>query len=301
MAASQRSLEDIARLITLLQESEGCAGAAADVLRAVGVQRPVEDVSKLVAVLSRPPHRPEDADEMIRAAAEHRPIEEVTRLMELLYREPAEQHCGDEAVRAAATGRPVEELVELVGRLAREREQQATVAQPAQSGAQQQPPAGAAPAAEPAPRAPAERQPAALGSWTGRLAALMLALCGAAWFPLHRDGAPARVYGLAFGLSALCLVLALLLTRRRPALVVLGAAVAVPAALAAAQLLADRLGAAGLTRSLDLTAAPPWATGPLAVAAALVALAALCVRLTGERPAVPAASASAPVAERASE
>ncbi|MFF9817441.1 hypothetical protein [Streptomyces sp. NPDC014006] len=128
----------------------------------------------------------------------------------------------------------------------------------------------------------------------------MLALCGAAWFPLHRDGAPARVYGVAFGLSALCLLLALLLTRRRPALPALGAAVAVPAALAAARLLVGRIDVAGLSRSLELTAAPPWITGLLALAAALTALAALCVRPAGARPAPQPAASPAAVGERVS-
>ncbi|MGV9632496.1 hypothetical protein [Streptomyces sp. NPDC003487] len=319
VAAAQRSLEDIARLITLLQES-GDPGVARDMLRAVGIARPVEDVSRLVAVLSRPPHRAEDADEMIRAAAEHRPVEEVTRLMDVLYREPSQPHCGDEAVRAAATGRPVEELVELVGRLARERRHRAAgPAQPVPDAGSM--PAEAAAADTPVSSEREERQPVALAPWAGRLAALVLAVCGAAWFPLHRDGAPAQTYALAFGLSAVCLVLALLLTLRRPLPAVLGAAVVVPAALAAAQLLADRVHVAELTHALALTAAPPWVTGPLAVAASFTALAALCVRLAGERPAprqAPRRKASAepsaepnlelspepplaPVAERASE
>ncbi|MER6788773.1 hypothetical protein ABT330_29865, partial [Streptomyces sp. NPDC000658] len=142
-AAANRPLEDVARLVALLEQTEGGAEAAADVLRVVGAGRPLEDVSRLVAVLSGPPHDVEHADHMIRAAVESRSVEEVARLMALLYRPPLEPHCGDEAVRAAATHRPVEEVVELVERLAQER------------AAPTAPPASAPHGAGPAPGHPA--------------------------------------------------------------------------------------------------------------------------------------------------
>ncbi|MGV9556930.1 hypothetical protein [Streptomyces sp. NPDC003522] len=129
-AAAHRPLEDVVRLVALLEESEEGRQAAADVLRAIGTDRPVEDVARLVAVLSRSPHDAGHADHVIRAAAGSRPVEEVTRLMTLLYREPLERHCGDEAVRAAAAHRPVEELAELVARLARHRREGAAGPRP---------------------------------------------------------------------------------------------------------------------------------------------------------------------------
>ncbi|MFF1438980.1 hypothetical protein [Streptomyces sp. NPDC058295] len=197
-AAANRPLEDVARLITLLEQSEGGEDAAAGVLRVVGTDRPLEDVPRLVTVLSRPPHHAEHAGHMIRAAAESRSVEEVTRLMALLYREPLEPHCGEEAVRTAATHRPVEEVVELVERLARERAglvaPPSSVPQgeglPAPSPAD---PAGAElrPARPPqaqtlaqAPDAPPDR-PAAVVPWTAWATAVALALCATAYVPVR--------------------------------------------------------------------------------------------------------------------
>ncbi|MFE2262232.1 hypothetical protein [Streptomyces griseosporeus] len=305
VAAAERPLEDVARLITLLEQSEDGAGTAAEMLRAVGTERPVEDVSRLAALLSRPPHHADDADRMIRAAAEARPVEEVTRLMSLLHRPPLEQGRGDEAVRAAATGRPVEELAHLIELLARERE--VTDVTPAGEASEEprepQGPTGSVsgtqfrtrsglmvrrkgrtqgrvPGSGTAARAAAKT--AGPAPWVTWLATALLALCGAAYFPLHRHGAPANVYALALALSGVCLVLALLLAVR-PSRVLLCAAVVVPAALAGAQVAAERFGSPGLARSLGLTLAPSWLAGPAAVVAAVAALAALLVRAPADR------------------
>ncbi|WP_416968892.1 hypothetical protein [Streptomyces sp. 4F14] len=119
-AVADRPLEELAELITLLEQSPASARAASDALRAAGVDRSVEDVTRLVTLLTRPPRPAEGADEIIRAAAERRSVEDVTRLMALLHRTPLEPHCEEEALRTAATRRPVEELAQLIGRLSEE-------------------------------------------------------------------------------------------------------------------------------------------------------------------------------------
>ncbi|GAV40949.1 hypothetical protein [Streptomyces acidiscabies] len=116
-AVADRPLEELAELITLLEQSPASARAASDALRTAGVDRSVEDVTRLVTLLTRPPRPAEGADEIIRAAAERRPVEDVTHLMALLHRTPLEPHCEEEALRTAATRRPVEELAELIDRL----------------------------------------------------------------------------------------------------------------------------------------------------------------------------------------
>ncbi|ANP51279.1 hypothetical protein J2Z21_002967 [Streptomyces griseochromogenes] len=121
MAVADRPLEDVARLITLLEESPEHARTMSDALRAVGVDRPVEDVTRLVALLTQSPRDSRSADEAIRAAAECRSVEDVIQLMELLHRTPVEPRCARAAIEAAAVHRPVEELAELIARLAASR------------------------------------------------------------------------------------------------------------------------------------------------------------------------------------
>ncbi|MGI5460684.1 hypothetical protein ACQEWB_47475 [Streptomyces sp. CA-249302] len=313
-AVADRPLEEVARLITLLEESPQYAQATVDALRAVGTDRSVEDVTRLAALLTRPPRDADSADEAIRAAAGSRPVEEVTRLMALLHQSPMEPHCGQEAARAAATARPVEELVELIGRLSEEREAQATrlAAQtpPRPFGEELLPGAlgheeSVLPAVFPPPEAEAAlaavdartprrlartpARPAARVQWPGLVAAAALLACALLWFPVHRDGASLRTYGFALGLSALCAVVSVLLTLR-PGLPVLAVAVVVPALLAAAQLYEGRFHSARLSRALDLTLAPNWIAGLAAVCASLAALTALLVRLASQVPMVNAAA-----------
>ncbi|KPI31282.1 hypothetical protein OV320_3009 [Actinobacteria bacterium OV320] len=291
-AAANRPLEDVARLITLLEQGEGGEGAAAGVLRVVGTDRPLEDVPLLVTVLSRPPHHPEHAGHMIRAAAESRSVEEVTRLMALLYREPLEPHCGEEAVRTAATHRPVEEVVELVERLARER---AGLVAPPSVPQGERPPApspadGELRPAQPlraqahtpqTPQAPPDRS-AAVVPWTAWAAAVALALCAVAYVPVHHDGVPVAVLAAALASAGSCLLLALLLVRGpTPALLMVAALV--PAALAGAQLLAPRVEMTESAGFTEATLAPAWLAAPTAAAAALTALLALLVSLVGGR------------------
>ncbi|NNN30810.1 hypothetical protein HLK59_10615 [Streptomyces sp. S3(2020)] len=287
-AVADRPLEEVAQLITLLEQSPLYAGATIDALRAVGVNRSVDDVTRLVVLLTRPPRHGTSVDETIRAAARNRPVEDVTRLMALLRQAPLDPHCGQEAVRAAATGRSVEELVELIGRLSEERKgtpsPQAT--EPAET-ADDMDDAGQ-------DRDPADltglvrRRPAGPPRLPGRLTVLALLLCAAAHFPVHQDGVSLRRYGLVLGLSGLCMLIGLLVAVR-PAVPVLAAAVLVPAALAAAQLYASRFASGRLSGALDLTLAPAWAAGLTAVCAALAALTALVVTLASHTPARSAA------------
>ncbi|MER6547980.1 hypothetical protein [Streptomyces sp. NPDC001250] len=120
-AVANRPVEDVVRLITLLEGSPEHARTTADALRAVGVDRSVEDLARLVTLLTEAPRDTASADEAIRAAAERRPLDDVSRLMQLLHRTSMGPYCGQAAVRAVAVSRPVEELAELIGRLAADR------------------------------------------------------------------------------------------------------------------------------------------------------------------------------------
>ncbi|MET9906897.1 hypothetical protein ABZZ74_08710 [Streptomyces sp. NPDC006476] len=296
-ALADRPLEEVAGLITLLEQSPQYARATVDALRAVGTDRSVEDVTRLVSLLTRPPRDADCADEAIRAAAESRPVEDVTRLMALLHQAPLEAHCGQEAARAAAA-RPVEELVELIGRLSEERDAHADRLT---AEAQQQPHGVPAMPEEPEPEPESDAQAAAQvdltprilprtpnhrpvqHSWLGVLAAAVLLLCGMLWFPLHRDGAPPQPYGLTLGASALCTLLAVLLTLR-PTLPAFAVAAVVPSVLAAGQLYEGRFHSEPLSRALDLTLAPSWIAGVAAVCAALAALTGVLVGLAAQQP-----------------
>lgn len=116
-----------------------------------------------------------------------------------------------------------------------------------------------------------------------RLVAAALLVCGLLAFPLHREGASLRAYGFALGVSALCVVLALLVTVR-PVVPVFAMAVVLSAAPAAGQLLEGRFRSARLSRILDLAFAPSWLAGTAAVCASLAALTALVVGLASQSP-----------------
>ncbi|WP_330464950.1 hypothetical protein OG547_03105 [Streptomyces longwoodensis] len=283
-AVVDRPLEEVAELITLLEQSPEHAGAVGDALRAAGVNRSVDDVARLVTLLTQPPRPADGADEVIRAAAERRPVEDVTRLMELLRRAALEPHCEQEAVRAAATRRPVGELVDLIGRLSRPEPPQRTVGPfpapedddlfPAMHAEEPYPPQ-VRPRRERTAAAPRPARGAEETSlWPGRLAGALLVLCCAAFLPLHAVGATGQAYGIALGASVLCGMLAMVLLVR-PALAVLAGAVVVAAVLAAGELLVDRMGPSALSDVVRVTAAPPWLAGAVAVCAALAALSAL--------------------------
>ncbi|MEU8694545.1 hypothetical protein [Streptomyces sp. NPDC048665] len=120
-AVADRPIEDVVRLITLLESSPEHSRATVDALRAIGLGRSVEDLARLVALLTRPPRGTDSADEAIRAAAQGRPVEEVTRLIRLLHHASVEPHCRETVLQAAAVNLPLEELAELIGRLATDR------------------------------------------------------------------------------------------------------------------------------------------------------------------------------------
>ncbi|MDN0197863.1 hypothetical protein [Streptomyces sp. S.PNR 29] len=303
-AVADRPLEEVVDLITMLEQSPEYADATIDALRAVGVNRSVEDLTRMVALLTRPPRHAGSADEAIRAAAEGRSVEDVTRLMELLRRTPLVPHCGQEAVRAAATGRPVEDLVELIGRLAAERRGRADrpEAVPPQALVETEAPKPAGRPAGPVGipsrgtrpvrgiRWPSTwspgtgsvaRQADGTPAWPGWLAVGMLAVCGVLYFPLRPQGTPLQAYGIALGLSALCLVLALLLTVRHT-VPVLAAAVLAPAALAVAKVYESPTSSLGLSRAMNITLAPSYVAAPAAVLASLIGLAALLGRMSSQ-------------------
>ncbi|WP_225858764.1 hypothetical protein [Streptomyces albicerus] len=300
-AVADRPLDEVIQLIQLLEQSPEYARATVDALRAVGTDRSVEDVTRLVTLLTQPPRNPDSADEAIRAAAEARPVEEVTRLMELLHRHPLEPHCGEAAVRAAATSRPVEELVQLIGRMAQEQgvrveRQQAEAARPTADGPGDLSPEVGTLAEGGAVKndrvvaydrsARARRDRAARGgsapAWPRLIAAVALVVCGLAHFPPHRDGASLNAYACALGASGMCVLLGLALFRRSR-LPVLVLSVVVSAALTVAQLVEGRFHSPGLSRALDIAAAPPWLAGLAAVLAALAALTALLAFLSSDK------------------
>ncbi|WP_201263050.1 hypothetical protein [Streptomyces sp. CB02400] len=259
-AVSDRSLEDVAALVTALERSPEHTRAVVEALRAAGIDRSVEDVTRLVALLTRPPRDAGSADETIRAAAAHRSVEDVTLLVALLHSEPLAPHCREEALRAAATDRSVDELVELIDRLAAQRP---VTPEPH-------------PGDETGRRTP---EPAARSViWSTRLAAVALAVCAVTHFPLRHDGVPLSLHAFAVGLSVFCTALALILVVR-PGAMALAGAVVVPALLATAHAYGDSLPSAALPRSVNLALAPPWLATPTAAAAALLALASLAMHM----------------------
>jgi hypothetical protein len=319
-AVADRPPEEFVDLITSLEESPDHTQAKVDALRTAGVSRPVEDVSRLIAMLTKPPRDADCADEAIRAAA-HRPVEEVTRLVTLLHKEPQMPHVREEALRPAATGRCVGELVELIDRLGLERLDRdghlpAGISRHDDETGGPEKPGGPGKhrAARPAsarethrtlddPSADRVRATDRLArsvSWSGWLAALALALCAVAHFPLQRGGASLRLHAFALGLSVLCTVLALLLALR-PVEVVLAGAVVVPTVLAAAQAYGNSFSSASLSRAVDLSLAPPWLAAAAAVCAALLALIAQVFRMVAPLARGQWASAPAPEAGRVAE
>ncbi len=289
-AVADRPLDEVVALITSLERSPDHAEAMVDALRTAGVERPVEDVSQMIALLTKPPRHPDSADEAIRAAAAHRSVEEVTRLVTLLHKEPQVPHVREEALRAAATGRSVGELVELIDRLGLERLDRngRLPTGTSRPHAETEPEMSARPArrrethrtldSSPTDRDRATERLTRSMSWSSWLAALGLAVCAVAHFPLQRGGASLDLHAVALGLSVLCTLLALLLALRPVAPVLVGAVV-VPTVLAGAQAYGSSFPSASLTRAVDLALAPPWLATGAAVCTALLALVALVFRL----------------------
>jgi hypothetical protein len=121
---------------------------------------------------------------------------------------------------------------------------------------------------------PAGRAPV----WPVRIAAAALVVCGAAHFPLHRQGVPLPVCGLSLAVSVLCAALALLLAVR-PGVGVLVASCVGPGLLAALGWAEDRFASAGLSRALSVMVVPPPGAGLTAACASVASLAALSLLL----------------------
>ncbi|MEW2620395.1 hypothetical protein [Streptomyces sp. NPDC048106] len=310
-AVTTRPLEDVVRLVTLLEGSPEHARTLAEAVRTAGLDRSVADVTRLAALLTRPPRDPAGADAVLRAAAGQRPVADVSQLLRLLHRTPLEPRCGRTAVEAVATGRSVEELAELIGRLAAdhpgpERPPEAPEGE-ASEGEAAAPEPAAPPESEPrwpgtpprrAPRlkvlrlasapalAPVPRKPPVLRSpaETGvRAAAVLVFLCGAAHAPRYWAGLSHGLLGATLVASALCMLLGLALPARaaHARLGAAAAALAVTAGLGAGQALGGRFGLPDPARLWAATLAPPWLAGTAAALAALAALAVVLAVLLG--------------------
>ncbi|MGW8063757.1 hypothetical protein ACVV2G_16125 [Streptomyces ziwulingensis] len=296
-----RSVEDVTRLVGLLTRPPRHSDSADEAIRAAAECRSVEDVTRLMEMLHRTPLEPHCGQEAVRAAATGRPVEELVQLIGRLAEDGRVRPDRPDArrLRAALDGagqdgepEPGARPAGLAGAFAaadrrgRERRKAPRRARPGRADEARRAPRRGDREGE---RAPRERDRAARRSargpaWPAWLTVAVLAGCGVAHFPLHQNDASVRVYGVALGLSALCLVLALLLTLR-PAVPLLVAAVVVPAALAAARLYGSVTPSSRVARAVDLTLAPTWIAAGAAVLASLVALTALCARVVSQVPA----------------
>ncbi len=300
-----RSVEDVTRLVGLLTRPPRHSDSADEAIRAAAECRSVEDVTRLMALLHRTPLEPHCGQEAVRAAATGRPVEELVELIGRLAedghvrperpdarhlraaQDAADEDDGREPAARPARGGGVSARADRRGRERRTRPR------PFRRGRGDRDETGAARDGDDAraardrdkarsardrDEARAARRAARGPVWPAWLTAAVLAGCGVVYFPLHRGDASAQAYGVALGLSALCLVLALLLTVRS-AVPLLAAAVVGPAALAAAKLYGSATPSARVSPVTDLTLAPTWIAVAVAVAASLVALTALCVRV----------------------
>ncbi|TDT42415.1 hypothetical protein EV562_101385 [Streptomyces sp. BK208] len=299
-----RSVEDVTRLVGLLTRPPRHSASADEAIRAAAECRSVEDVTRLMALLHRTPLEPHCGQEAVRAAATGRPVEELVELIGRLAEDGhvraqspdarqlrAAQDAADEDEEPRTTARPTRRTgafggADRRGRAGRRPFGRGRERDGGRDGRDRD--TGRAARERDRDRAGhdrggrdrdrAARRTARGPAWLARLAVAVLAGCGVAFFPLHRAGASAQTYGVAVGLSAACLLLALLLTVR-PVVPLLAVAVVGPAALAAAKLYGSATPSAQVSPVTDLTLAPTWVAVAVAVAASLVALLALCVRV----------------------
>ncbi|MFJ8810945.1 hypothetical protein [Streptomyces sp. NPDC102490] len=295
-AAECRSVEDVTRLMALLHRTPLEPHCGQEAVRAAATGRPVEELVELIGRLAEDGHvRPERPDaRRLRAARdaadEHGGGEPDARSAGLPGTPGGADRRGRERRRAPRPFRRGRDRDE--SRAARDREQPRAARDRTEGRAsrREEPrdPRDRDQARAARDRDRAARRAARGPAWPAWLTVAVLAGCGVAFFPLHRGDASAPAYGVALGLSALCLVLALLLTVR-PAVPLLAAAVVGPAALAAAKLYGSATPSARVSTVTDLTLAPVWIAVAVAVVASLVALTALCVRV-----AAPAAARRGP-------
>ncbi|MFE1585387.1 hypothetical protein ACFW6Q_06800 [Streptomyces sp. NPDC058737] len=286
-AAECRSVEDVTRLMALLHRTPLEPHCGQEAVRAAATGRPVEELVELIGRLAEDGHvRPERPDARHLRAAQEAADEDDGR-------EPAARPTRRGGAFAGADrrgrerrrpprpfrrGRDRDETAAARDgdetRSARDRDKPRAERDNARAARERD----KARSARDRHEARAARRAARGPVWPAWLTAAVLAGCGVVYFPLHRGDASAQAYGVALGLSALCLVLALLLTVRS-AVPLLAAAVIGPAALAAAKLYGSATPSARVSPVTDLTLAPTWIAVAVAVSASLVALTALCVRV----------------------
>ncbi|MGY0071512.1 hypothetical protein ACWZEH_33065 [Streptomyces sp. QTS137] len=295
-----RSVEDVARLVVLLTRPPRDADSADEAIRAAAAHRPVEDVTRLVALLHSEQLAPHCREEALRAAASGRSVEELIELIDRLAAQPPPGPTGrptpepswyegergdpDGVYGAGNTDRDGGRRGEGRGGV-RDDERRARPGAglpPAHRGAR-----GAAALHSRQrihrPGLRAHTQAVRSVTWSSWSAAVALAVCAVFHFPLRGDGSSLVPHALAVGLPVLCTVLALILVVR-PGVLVLAAAVALPAALAGAHACGDSFPSAALSRAVGLGLAPQWLAGAAAVVAALLALTALVVRVASPFP-----------------
>ncbi|CAM5243630.1 hypothetical protein SALBM135S_01476 [Streptomyces alboniger] len=286
VAVVSRPLDDVADLVTRLEQTPDGAPTAASVLRLAAVARSVDDVTRLVELLGPPQHPAGHMDEAIRHAAEERPIPEVTRLVQLLSRPPHDPHSSAEAVHAAAMSRSVEDLMQLIGSLG----EHAPVVKSSLAGAPfapaEQPAEPARPAPGTAAEAPYPQKKKRSGTtplvWMRRAAGVLMLLCAAAHFPMDWSQSSTTSVSAAMGVSALCAAAGVVLCLSR-SLYAAVASTLVAGALAVGHLVDDRLGSGSLAQVLRPDGVPAPLPAFSAVVAALAALVIVALTVAGLR------------------
>ncbi|GAB2452584.1 hypothetical protein [Streptomyces incanus] len=297
-----RSVEDVARLVALLTRPPRDADSADEAIRSAAAHRPVEDVSRLVALLHSEQLAPHCREEALRAAASGRSVEELIELIDRLAAQPPPDHLdrptpepswyehGDRTGDAYGTRKGVGGAD---GNRDRRRKERGDVRDDERRG---RPEAGfpllhrgargaAALHSRRRTRHPRRVHVQLVRSmtWSSWSAAVALAVCAVVHFPLRGDGLSLVPHALAVGLPVLCTALALFLVVR-PGVLVLAAAVVLPAVLVGAHAYGGTFPSAALPRAVGLALAPQWLAGAAAVVAALLALTALVVRVVSPFP-----------------
>lgn len=289
-AVVSRPLDDVADLVTRLEQTPEGGRTASSVLRLAAVARSVDDVSRLVELLGPPEHPADRMDEAIRHAAEERPIPEVTRLVQLLSAPPHDPHSSAEAVQAAATSRSVEDLLQLIGSLREPAPPApAPAARPSMESVPPTPVSAPGEPARPAPgmaagvRYPQKRRNGTTPLvWMRRAAGVLMLLCAVAHLPMDWSRGPAPGLPVAIGVSALCAAAGVVLWLSR-SLYAAVTATLLAGALAVGHLVEDRLVSGDLAQVLR----PTGVAAPLptlsAVISALAALVIVALTVAGLR------------------
>ncbi|MFJ9041774.1 hypothetical protein ACIRF8_35050 [Streptomyces sp. NPDC102406] len=290
IAVESRPLDDIADLVTRLEQTPDGTPTAASILRLAAVTRPVDDVTRLVELLGPPEHPEDHMDEAIRHAAQQRPVPEVTRLIRLLSRSSHDPRTGSEAVHAAATSRSVEDLMQLIGSLDERRGGAPVVMSTA-------PVPETPPAPNPAPAGPASAESGTTAegarprkrpdsatpqTWMRRAAGVLMLLCAAAHLPMDWSQGSAFGVSAALGVSAVCAAAGIALFVSG-SLSVAVAGTLVAGALAVGHLLDGRLGSDTLSRVLRPEGVPAPLPTLLAVVATFAALLVVAMTVSGLR------------------